>query len=269
MASFVGAPRQVAAVARSLTIPISPEKVVSLTKRTKKIVSSVPRQLTPSGFTTSLPLFATASASCGPLQVRFSHVDVTNVPDFSAYRVKSTKDPHARSSKTELQRKVFSYTIAFAGTVLATTTAKYAVTTMVQTLGPSAKTLALASIEVNLAGIPEGKNLVVKWRNKPLFVRHRTQEEIERERAVPLSDLRDQQRDEDRAENPEWLVCIGVCTHLGCVPIANSGDYAGGFYCPCHGSHYDASGRIRKGPAPLNLEIPPYRFLDENTLVVG
>ncbi|KAL7059247.1 hypothetical protein AAHC03_013140 [Spirometra sp. Aus1] len=253
MASFVGAPRQVAAVARSLTIPISPEKVVSLTKRTKKIVSSVPRQLTPSGFTTSLPLFATASASCG----------------ISAYRVKSTKDPHARSSKTELQRKVFSYTIAFAGTVLATTTAKYAVTTMVQTLGPSAKTLALASIEVNLAGIPEGKNLVVKWRNKPLFVRHRTQEEIERERAVPLSDLRDQQRDEDRAENPEWLVCIGVCTHLGCVPIANSGDYAGGFYCPCHGSHYDASGRIRKGPAPLNLEIPPYRFLDENTLVVG
>ncbi|KAL7059248.1 hypothetical protein AAHC03_013140 [Spirometra sp. Aus1] len=256
MASFVGAPRQVAAVARSLTIPISPEKVVSLTKRTKKIVSSVPRQLTPSGFTTSLPLFATASASCG-------------ISDFSAYRVKSTKDPHARSSKTELQRKVFSYTIAFAGTVLATTTAKYAVTTMVQTLGPSAKTLALASIEVNLAGIPEGKNLVVKWRNKPLFVRHRTQEEIERERAVPLSDLRDQQRDEDRAENPEWLVCIGVCTHLGCVPIANSGDYAGGFYCPCHGSHYDASGRIRKGPAPLNLEIPPYRFLDENTLVVG
>lgn len=102
---------------------------------------------------------------------------------------------------------------------MAATTAKYAVKTMIQTLGPSAKTLAMASIEVNLSGIKEGKNAVFMWRNKPLFVRHRTDEEIATERAVPLSDLRDPQEDSERVKDPKWLVCLGICTHLGKLGI--------------------------------------------------
>ena len=126
----------------------------------------------------------------------------------------------------------------------------------------------MAKIEVKLGDIPEGKSVTFKWRGKPLFIRHRTPEEIATERGIALSTLRDPQQDEERTKRPEWLVVLGVCTHLGCVPIANSGDF-GGYYCPCHGSHYDASGRIRKGPAPLNLEVPEYIFADDTTLVVG
>lgn len=102
---------------------------------------------------------------------------------------------------------------------------------------------------------------------KPVFIRRRTQKEIDQERAVDISQLRDPEHDEKRAPNPEWLVVVGICTHLGCVPIAGKGDF-GGYYCPCHGSHYDASGRIRKGPAPANLEVPDHVF-DGDTLVIG
>jgi ubiquinol-cytochrome c reductase iron-sulfur subunit len=126
----------------------------------------------------------------------------------------------------------------------------------------------MAKIEVKLGDIPEGKNVTFKWRGKPLFIRHRTADEIAAEQSVDVSSLRDPEPDEVRAKKPEWLVVLGVCTHLGCVPIANAGDY-GGYYCPCHGSHYDASGRIRKGPAPLNLEVPTYEFVDDDTLLVG
>lgn len=103
---------------------------------------------------------------------------------------------------------------------------------------------------------------------KPLFIRHRTASEISAEQSVAVANLRHPQHDNERVKNPEWLVVLGVCTHLGCVPIANAGDF-GGYYCPCHGSHYDASGRIRKGPAPLNLEVPEYTFPEDNLLVVG
>lgn len=135
-------------------------------------------------------------------------------------------------------------------------------------MSASADVLALAKIEIKLGEIPEGKSVTFKWRGKPLFIRHRTDEEISVEQAVPISSLRDAEHDNDRTKNPKWLVVLGVCTHLGCVPIANAGDY-GGYYCPCHGSHYDASGRIRKGPAPLNLEVPPYTFPEEGLLIVG
>lgn len=135
-------------------------------------------------------------------------------------------------------------------------------------MGASADVLALAKIEIKLAEIPEGKNVTFKWRGKPLFIRHRTSEEIATEQSVAVSGLRDPQADGERCKDPKWLVVLGVCTHLGCVPIANSGDF-GGYYCPCHGSHYDASGRIRKGPAPLNLEVPPYEFPDDGLLIVG
>lgn len=145
---------------------------------------------------------------------------------------------------------------------------KNVVTDFLSTMGASADVLALAKIEVDLTGIPEGKNAIFKWQGKPLFVRHRSQDEIEDVRAVDLSTLRDPQHDDARVQKPEWLVLIGVCTHLGCVPIANAGEY-GGYFCPCHGSHYDASGRIRKGPAPANLEIPKHEFMSEELLVVG
>lgn len=135
-------------------------------------------------------------------------------------------------------------------------------------MSASADVLALAKIEVKLSDIPEGKNVTFKWRGKPLFIRHRTSEEIAAEESVAVSTLRDPQQDQERVQRSQWLVVIGVCTHLGCVPIANAGDF-GGYYCPCHGSHYDASGRIRKGPAPLNLEVPHYEFPDDDTLIVG
>lgn len=146
--------------------------------------------------------------------------------------------------------------------------AKNVVTQFISTMSASADVLAMAKIEIKLSDIPEGKNMTFKWRGKPLFVRHRTQKEIEQEAAVELSQLRDPQHDLDRVKKPEWIILIGVCTHLGCVPIANAGDF-GGFYCPCHGSHYDASGRIRLGPAPLNLEVPPYEFTSDDMVVVG
>ena len=105
-------------------------------------------------------------------------------------------------------------------------------------------------------------------RGKPVFIRRRTQEEIDEARSVSLEDLKDPQKDEDRAKNPEWLVMLGVCTHLGCVPLNDKGDYDG-WFCPCHGSHYDTSGRIRKGPAPLNMEVPKYEFVNANTIKIG
>jgi len=135
-------------------------------------------------------------------------------------------------------------------------------------MSATADVLAMAKIEIKLGDIPEGKNVTFKWRGKPLFVRHRTQEEIETEAAVDVSTLRDPEHDTDRVKDPEWLVLLGICTHLGCVPISNAGEF-GGYYCPCHGSHYDASGRIRIGPAPANLEIPEYSFPEEGLLVVG
>lgn len=110
--------------------------------------------------------------------------------------------------------------------------------------------------------------VIIKWRGKPVFIRHRTQDEITEAREIKWETLRDPQSDDERVQRPEWLVMLGVCTHLGCVPIGEAGEY-GGWFCPCHGSHYDISGRVRKGPAPLNLEVPQYSFPEENTLVIG
>ena len=143
---------------------------------------------------------------------------------------------------------------------------KNTVTQLVGSMGASADVLALATIEVSLSDIPEGKNAIFKWQGKPLFVRHRSQEEIASVNEVDVASLRHPERDSDRVQFPEWLVIIGVCTHLGCIPISNAGDY-GGYFCPCHGSHYDASGRIRKGPAPLNMEVPRHEFQGDLLLV--
>ncbi len=144
---------------------------------------------------------------------------------------------------------------------------------LVDNMNPSADVLALASTEVDLSAIEEGMSVTVKWRGKPVFIRHRTAAEIEEARAVDVGALRDPQTDEERAEKPEFLIMVGVCTHLGCVPLGQKpneehGEYDG-WFCPCHGSHYDTSGRIRKGPAPLNLEVPDYTYLDDTTVRIG
>jgi len=149
----------------------------------------------------------------------------------------------------------------------------------INNLNPAADTLALSTVEVNVQPIAVGQAVTVKWRGKPLFIRHRTPEEIKEAEAVPLSELRDPQTDNSRVTDtakkvrPEWLVQIGVCTHLGCVPLGNKpGDPKGpfgGWFCPCHGSAYDTSGRIRQGPAPKNLEIPPYLFTSDTLVRVG
>jgi len=198
---------------------------------------------------------------------RSAHTDI-KVPDFTDYRNSLTKDPTKSSKPYADDKNTYSYISTFGVGLSLAYGAKAIVNDIIASVAPSAAVLAMAQVEVKLSDIPEGKNLVVKWRSKPLFVRHRTAEEIEQCKAVPLSELRDPQPDEVRVQKPEWLIVLGICTHLGCVPIANAGDF-GGYFCPCHGSHYDAAGRIRKGPAPLNLEVPLYKFADDDTIVVG
>jgi len=141
----------------------------------------------------------------------------------------------------------------------------------VDSMNPSADVLALASTEVDVSAIAEGQEIKVMWRGKPVFIRHRTAKEIETAGKVALSDLPDPEADSARVKEgkAQWLVMVGVCTHLGCVPVGNeAGDYQG-WFCPCHGSHYDTSGRIRKGPAPKNLAIPPYEFTTDSTVRIG
>lgn len=135
-------------------------------------------------------------------------------------------------------------------------------------MNPDASTLAMASVEVDLGAIPEGQIVTVKWRGGPLFVRHRTKTEIEAAQNVEISELRDPQTDAQRVKKPEWLIVVGVCTHLGCVPLGHEGKYEG-WFCPCHGSMYDTSGRIRQGPAPLNLAVPEYTFLSDAKVKIG
>ena len=139
---------------------------------------------------------------------------------------------------------------------------------LVDQMNPSKDVLALSSIEVDLHTIPEGQSAVFLWRGNPVFVRHRTAAEIAEAQADDTADLIDPENDADRVQRPEWLVMSGVCTHLGCVPVDQKGDF-GGWYCPCHGSHYDTSGRIRKGPAPWNMEIPKYEFVNDSTIKIG
>jgi len=144
---------------------------------------------------------------------------------------------------------------------------------LIDSMNPAADVLALSSIEVDLGPIEVGQSITVKWRGKPVFIRHRSAQEIEQARAVNVNDLPDPQSDADRVQMPEWLIMVGVCTHLGCIPLGQKtgdpqGDY-GGWFCPCHGSHYDTAGRIRKGPAPKNLAVPHYTFLGGGVVRIG
>lgn len=139
---------------------------------------------------------------------------------------------------------------------------------LIDQMNPDASVKALASIEIDLSAIDIGQSITVSWRGKPVFIRRRTQDEIAEARSVAFDALPDPQGDETRVTKEEWLVMVGICTHLGCVPLGQSGDF-NGWFCPCHGSHYDTSGRIRKGPAPKNLEIPPYEFVGDTRIKIG
>uniref|UniRef100_A0A336LNM6 Cytochrome b-c1 complex subunit Rieske, mitochondrial n=1 Tax=Culicoides sonorensis TaxID=179676 RepID=A0A336LNM6_CULSO len=232
---------------------------VGVSKKTETVVNK-PAEVLPTRnlrVTTGVPVTT---------QVRFAHTDI-QVPDFTPYRRKAVERPNSKNDSAE-ERKTFTYLLAGGTGAVTAYGAKVLVTDFISSMSASADVLALAKIEIKLSDIPEGKSVTFKWRGKPLFVRHRTASEISAEESVNVSELRDPQPDNVRCQRPEWLVVLGVCTHLGCVPIANAGDF-GGYYCPCHGSHYDASGRIRKGPAPLNLEVPAYNFPEDNLLVVG
>ena len=170
----------------------------------------------------------------------------------------------------EETRRDFLYLATGAVTVVGTAVAVWP---LIDNMNPSADVLALSSTMVDLAPVEVGQSITVVWRGKPVFIRRRTSAEIETARADDTADMRDPQADEARAKKPEWLVLVGICTHLGCIPLGQRpgdprGDF-GGWFCPCHGSHYDTSGRIRKGPAPTNLPVPPYEFLDDTTIRIG
>jgi ubiquinol-cytochrome c reductase iron-sulfur subunit len=141
---------------------------------------------------------------------------------------------------------------------------------LINQLNPDASVLALATIETDISNIAEGESVTIKWRGLPVFIRHRTQAEIDEAKAVPMSDLKDPETDEQRTKpgHEQWLIMIANCTHLGCIPVGESGEYDG-WFCPCHGSVYDTSGRIRKGPAPKNLVLPPYEFLSDTLVQIG
>jgi ubiquinol-cytochrome c reductase iron-sulfur subunit len=143
----------------------------------------------------------------------------------------------------------------------------------IDSLNPAADTLAMATVEVDLTPLEAGQSLTVMWRGKPVFIRHRTQKEIDAAKAADSADLRDKQLDSERVKKDQWIVMVGVCTHLGCVPLGQKvtqpkGEF-GGWFCPCHGSHYDTSGRIRKGPAPKNLAVPNYEFVSDTLIKIG
>jgi ubiquinol-cytochrome c reductase iron-sulfur subunit len=142
---------------------------------------------------------------------------------------------------------------------------------LVSQMNPDAATIAAgAPIEVDLTPIAEGQDIKVFWRGKPIYIMNRTKKQVEEARSVAVDSLRDPQTDQSRVKDghDNWLVVIGICTHLGCIPIAHEGNYDG-FFCPCHGSQYDSSGRIRQGPAPLNLAVPPYQFVSDTKIQIG
>ena len=182
----------------------------------------------------------------------------------------SAPPSHVAEPDTDLGRRDFLYiatgSVATFGTALAAWP-------FIDSMNPSRNVLSLANLDVDIARIPVGQAITVRWRGKPVFIRHRSASEINAARNVDLASLPDPQDDTQRVKKPEWLVTLGVCTHLGCIPLGNKpgeprGDWDG-WFCVCHGSQYDTSGRIRQGPAPTNLQIPPYTFIDDHTLRLG
>ena len=177
---------------------------------------------------------------------------------------------HPLPDEDKETRRDFLYLVTLAAGAVGT---GIAVWPLINSMNPSAEVLALATAEFDLEPIQVGQRITVVWRGQPVFIDHRTPEQIARARADDQADLKDPEADSARVQRPEWLVVIGICTHLGCIPKGQRpgdpvGEY-GGWFCPCHGSHYDTSGRIRKGPAPKNLVVPPYEFLDDLLIRIG
>ncbi|KAJ9604367.1 ubiquinol--cytochrome-c reductase catalytic subunit rip1 [Cladophialophora chaetospira] len=238
------------------TLPTSSSSSPSTTRLVGVTASNVPQRRTVSGAESQAA--SSFESPFAPATKGAPRYDTHKIPSFKNYA----------SKNSEISNRVFQYFAAGSMGLLAAAGAKNTVQDFLQNMSASADVLAQAKVEVDLNSIPEGKNVIIKWRGKPVFIRHRTEDEIKEAESVSLSVLRDPQKDEDRVKKPEWLIMLGVCTHLGCVPIGEAGDF-GGWFCPCHGSHYDISGRVRKGPAPLNLEVPEYDFPEEGALVIG
>ena len=181
----------------------------------------------------------------------------------------TTNPDHAAGDDGATRRDILTYTVGAFGAIGVASLAW----PFIHSMNPAADTLAVSTIEVDLTPVQPGQAITVMWRGAPVFVRRRTEPEIEAARSVEVDDLPDPQPDDARVKRPQWLVLVGVCTHLGCVPQGQRttelrGDY-GGWFCSCHGSHYDTSGRIRRGPAPSNLVVPPYEFLDDDRIQLG
>ncbi|CAB3225243.1 unnamed protein product [Arctia plantaginis] len=190
-------------------------------------------------------------------------------PNFDHYRKEAYKDVRKTTWGLGDGKPEYVYVLGAFGFIFGAYGVKGHAIHYISFMDAAADVLALATIEIDLAKVQPGTCVSIKWRGKPLFVKNRTPHEIEVEEKTPLSSLRDPQSPSDRLKNLEWLIVIGICTHLGCVPMPNSGDFVGGFYCPCHGSHFDNVGRARKGPAPTNLVVPPYVFLSDTVVRVG
>jgi ubiquinol-cytochrome c reductase iron-sulfur subunit len=179
----------------------------------------------------------------------------------------ATQSSPAHENPPPATRRDFLYVATAAVTVVAAGGVAWP---LINQMNPDATVLALATIEFDLAGIEEGQSVTIKWRGLPVFVRHRTAEEIRLAQDTPLSDLKDPQPDSERVKegHEQWLIMVANCTHLGCIPVGESGEYDG-WFCPCHGSVYDTAGRIRKGPAPKNLVLPPYEFISDTLVRIG
>jgi ubiquinol-cytochrome c reductase iron-sulfur subunit len=167
------------------------------------------------------------------------------------------------SSSADRRKFLYIATTAFAGVGAA-----FGVWPLIDQLNPSADTRALATIKVNISAVKVGESITVLWRGQPAFIRHRTPTEIAEARSTPIRELKDPATDESRTIRAEWLIVVGICPHLGCIPTGYKGPF-GGWSCPCHYSYYDTSGRIRTGPSPKNLIVPPYEFLEEGLVLIG
>ncbi|XP_017764837.1 PREDICTED: cytochrome b-c1 complex subunit Rieske, mitochondrial-like [Eufriesea mexicana] len=199
---------------------------------------------------------------------QYAHTDLPKV-SFQDYRQKSLQNSNVSAKRSIDERKTSTYAMSFVTGVALLYGVKSHMLHYIMCLSPSRDILMETQIEICLQDIAVGKVSIFKWRGKPIFIYHRHSSIIKQEKEVNIAKLRDPESDDKRTKRSEWLIVIGICTHLGCVPIPNSGMIPGGFYCPCHGSHFDASGRIRRGPAPTNLEIPEYKFLSDNIILIG
>jgi len=183
----------------------------------------------------------------------------------TGYQVHHLDFNDTRGDKTN---RTMTYMILGTGRFLYAAAARVLVLKLLYSWTASSEVMAMSTVEYDLSALEPGDATTIKWRGKPIFIRHLTEEEIFQVNTEDTGAMRHPETHQDRVQQEKWAIMLGVCTHLGCVPIAKAGDW-NGYFCPCHGSHYDPSGRIMKGPAPENMEIPPYTFVDDSNLIIG